>query len=72
MNKIDLTKTGPDRIAAVASLRNKIADIEAATTPETISEDQAMSWSEWNLDLAHLLFPNGMPFDNYGMPFDNC
>jgi len=56
--KIDLTKTGPDRIAAVATLKQRIADLEATTTPETITDEEVAQWSNMNLDLAHLLDPN--------------
>jgi len=55
---IDLTKTGPDRIAAVATLKQRIADLEATTTPETITDEEVAQWSNMNLDLAHLLDPN--------------
>ena len=70
-NRLDLTRTGPDRIEAVAELKEKIRGIEESTTPETMSDQQLMNWSDWNLELAYLLHPNCEEVIDWDARFDH-
>jgi len=61
--KIDLTKTGPDRIEAVTTLRQRIADFEATITPETITDEEVAQWSNMYERLHYLLAPHDNQLD---------